>query len=425
MANLTFSLVNRTPFSMNNRGTSSLPLRKGPDANLMGRIGQLSHRFGTGNPRSMGNLKTKVNAHPVKYNSLKTNHFSWVEGANKKKTFFSVPSLSLMQKPPFASAGGILPFRGFSKLTHANVDLGSFLFQLHRIGLSLADLSQVVERVTMKNKNPRATLIPFVNPLTGNLLSQSAGISTGTVGDVPKEWQSNIFHWGREDDQAFLLAFVNSAYEPGIGITGLQAGDWILVKEAARTSATFAKDKGAFGKQAMISLLASAAQGGIAHFAKEWQDAINPIIQTGQQLAAQGFKGTNEGTKQRDLYGRDPGTGKFQCQEGGVVIALPSEPSQDLSNIKSGDDSDSGKKRWIKRKAPRTDALIPNHLHDVFFPIPGDDMANMRQINHNGVAWVMPWDYKFSDNAGYYAVHILVSKVEPVIEDVNLLNNLL
>jgi hypothetical protein len=256
--------------------------------------------------------------------------------------------------------------------------------------ISPAQLNQVMDRVAQKNPNARAELIPMMNPVTGKELSKSGGvkittgmatgrrlpisrgITTGTSGEVPEAWKSNIFHWGREDDQAMLLAFVNSAYEPGVGITGLQAGDWILVKEAARASATFANDKGAFGKKALISLLASTAQGALTGLALEnWQTAIGPIIQTGKAIADEAYQGTHERAKRRDLYGRDPATGEFHRQEGGIVIVMPTDPSQDLNNIFSGNDSDKGKKRWIKKGGgPRISSLIPNHLHDVFFPVP-------------------------------------------------------
>lgn len=424
MSNLGFSLINRTFFSVGRLSTSPSTKQTGFNPNLLGRTGQLlSRQFSTdtNHPISMTNLQTKVHSYPLKYESPCTEVFS------------RLIKTTHHPKPPFVSSGGLLLSKEFNTSTHVNVDFSLLLPHLSRIHLSPTQITHVVERTMPKDKKSKVELISVLNPLTGKILPHSSWIkataqdvTTGTVGEKPKEWQSNVYHWGREDDQAMLLAFVNAGYEPGVAITGVQAGDWILVKDAARLSATFAKDKGAFGKQALITLLASAAQGAVAAFASTWKDAVTPIIQTGKNLAEEGFKGTNEGSKRRDLYGRDPASGEFQRQEGGVVVVLPTDnPRRDLSDIYSGNSRN--KKRWIKRKAERVDSNIPNHLIDVFFPVPGSDLQNMRQVKYNGdgIVWIMPWDYKFTDNAGYYAVHILVSKVKPLIEDVYLLNNLL
>jgi hypothetical protein len=75
--------------------------------------------------------------------------------------------------------------------------------------------------------------------------------------------------------------------------------------------------------------------------------------------------------------------------------------------------------RWIKQHKPRSDQYKPNHLVSghYFFLVPGEYVVheNMRQANVDGTAWIMPWDHKFEDNVGTYALYVLLSQTQPEV----------
>ena len=113
----------------------------------------------------------------------------------------------------------------------------------------------------------------------------------------------------------------------------------------------------------------------------------------------------------RNVYGMEPSTGKYHRAEGGVVISMP---HQDPTQVYSGNRDN--KNRWIKKNAIRYDNIRPDHIPGVFFPVPGRHTHNVRQVTSNDYQmWVMPWDHKFQDNAGYYAVYVLLSKTKPTL----------
>ena len=122
--------------------------------------------------------------------------------------------------------------------------------------------SFVKKRLGRAGRSTDIRLSSTRNLSTGKLMTKSRGIQFSgqleTVGEVPTEWQ-NGFAWGREENQALLLVFVNAAHEPGVPIYGLEPGDWVAVMGAARSSASFSKDNGNKKAQGIIGLLGSGA----------------------------------------------------------------------------------------------------------------------------------------------------------------------
>jgi hypothetical protein len=268
-------------------------------------------------------------------------------------------------------------------------------------------------KIQSRLKRTNLKYMPAQVALTGETMPCSTGIVPQQVGTAPEGW-SNGFEWCREQGQVLLAIFVNSASEPGIPISGLKAGDWLFVTGAARLSATFSKDKGnatALGITKVVATAADIAAVGLG------QAELAPLISAGQSFAEAQFKGSGNGSKRRNVYGMDPASGTFHLQEGGVVVVLP---GGDPSIAYSGDEDHT--KKWLKKHEFRFDQNKPDHLAspNYFFPVPGQEyvMTNVRQVQSDGIAWILPWDFDFEDNVGSYALYVLVSQTKPNIPDV-------
>jgi len=248
--------------------------------------------------------------------------------------------------------------------------------------------------------------------LTGETMPCSTGIVAQGVGTAPQGW-SNGFEWCREQGQVLLVIFVNSASEEGIPISGLKAGDWLFVTGAARLSATFSEDT---GNPMAMGITKVVATGADILAASLGQAELAPLISAGESFAEAQFKGSGKGTKRRDVYGRDPASGLYHLAEGGIVLSLP---GGDPSIAYSGDEDHTN--RWLKKHDLRFDQNKPDHLSssNYFFPVPGNEYVsnNLKQVQSDGIAWIMPWDWNFKDNVGSYAVYILLSETKPTLQD--------
>jgi hypothetical protein len=267
-------------------------------------------------------------------------------------------------------------------------------------------------KIQSRLKGTTLKYAPAQIALTGETMPCSTGIVAQGVGTAPEGW-SNGFEWCREQGQVLLVIFVNTAYEPGIPISGLKAGDWFYVTGAARLSATFSEDT---GNQTAMGITKVVATGADILAASLGQAELAPLISAGESFTEDQFKGSGKGTKRRDAYGRDPASGVYHLAEGGVVVALP---PADPAIAYSGDGDHTN--RWLKKHEPRFDQNKPDHLSspNYFFPVPDSEYVsnNVRQVQSDGTAWIMPWDSYFPDNAGSYAVYVLLSQTKPNLPD--------
>ena len=131
---------------------------------------------------------------------------------------------------------------------------------------------------------------------------------------------------------------------------------------------------------------------------------VVPVINAAEEFAKEQFKATNAKTKRRDAFGVDPGSGHKARQEGGLLICLPEAGGTFYSG--DGDHKD----RWIKGDGVRADDKKPAHLFGSFFPRQGFASHNTRVAQQGGQMYVVPWDWKFEDNAGFYKVFVKLKK---------------
>lgn len=221
------------------------------------------------------------------------------------------------------------------------------------------------------------------------------------VGNQPDGFGSG-FIWGREENEAFLVVFLNAGDSMGISIDGLEPWDNVEVISATGL-ASFSESSGSIAGS-IIGLLGLGAKvvttlGGYA--------AALPVIEAAEKYAKEQFKQDKVKTKRRDPWGQDPGTGLRARQEGGVLVCMPAARGA----YYSGDSSH--KERWIKDNNPRTTANIPDHIlsYTAFFL--NRDEKNIMQTEMAGQAFIIPWDYKFEDNVGYYKLFVKLSKGTP------------
>lgn len=231
----------------------------------------------------------------------------------------------------------------------------------------------------------------FGKSVQKKVIAKSGAASCSTfdqVGDQPEGFGYN-FNWCG-NDEATLVAYINAADQLGISITGVKAGDYVSISSASGI-ASFSEDKG--------NPTASSIVGFVGTVGKLIAPEFAPVIAAGEKFAQNQFKPTNAKTKRRDAFGVDPGSGHKAREEGGIVVCMPSQGGA----VYSGNEDH--EERWIKANETRFDQYRPAHALYSFFLVQGDSY-NTRQSIADGEIQILPWDWKFEDNAGYYKVFI-------------------
>ena len=238
-------------------------------------------------------------------------------------------------------------------------------------------------------------------PANRTVANASPGSTVVQVGDEPEGF-GKTFSWDRKDDNILLAVFINAADSLGVSVEGLQKGDVVQVTSAAGL-ASFSQDT---GNPLASSIVGLVAVGGKALATAEGLPEAAPVIDAGQAFAQDQFKATNAKTKRRDPYGVDPGSGFKALAEGGVLVCLPEAGGPYYSG-----DGDHPNRR-IKPDGTRDDAHLPGHIEPgyAFFPIRGDQPHNTRTVTAGGELYIVPWDWQFDDNAGYYKVFVRIKK---------------
>ena len=131
---------------------------------------------------------------------------------------------------------------------------------------------------------------------------------------------------------------------------------------------------------------------------------VAPVITAGETFAKDQFKATGSKRELRDAFGAIPNSGGKARQEGGLLVCLPEAGG----TFYSGDNDT--KSRWVQGTGDRTDDKIPAHIFGSFFPRQGFNDHNTRICQQSGVMYVVPWDWSFDDNAGYYKVYLKLKK---------------
>lgn len=218
-----------------------------------------------------------------------------------------------------------------------------------------------------------------------------------TIGEAPNGFGKQVL-WDADDSALALMIFLNASDSMGVMISGVKATDTIELVTAAGL-ASFAEDTENEGAGAIIGIVAAGANATAAAFGAP---EAKPIIDAGAKFAESRFQEKKVKTKVRTAFGVEPGTGLKARQEGGVLVSLPAARETFYSG--DGDHTE----RWIKVDGTRDDAHRPPHVKNAFFLRSGS--ANKRMATTDGDILIYPWDAFFSDNFGFYRLHMLVKR---------------
>jgi len=213
-----------------------------------------------------------------------------------------------------------------------------------------------------------------------------------TTGTPPNEFGPHV-DWSSDTNELFVVAYINAADALGVSIGGIRAGDVIQV-DSMSGLATFEK---ADGNPYLSSFLIVGEAAGVP----------DKVLKLADKVAKQFQDPEGTPKKTRDAGGRDS-EGVFRRQEGGVIACMPAArgafySSRSRSTWIQGEDSTSPQHR-------KSD--MPTHIeaNEAFFPVPGEGSHNSRVARTDGTLTLLPWDWRFEDNAGFYKVVIRLSR---------------
>jgi hypothetical protein len=249
--------------------------------------------------------------------------------------------------------------------------------------------------------------IPASRTIAGRLAKPGEPQPRSTVVTVGEEGLPAGFGkqvlWDARDSAIAVVAFLNAGDHLGVMISGAKPTDSIKFVSATGL-ASYAEDTRNEGIPALIGLVAA---GGSATAAAFGAPEAKPLIDSGAAFAKEMFKEEKVKTKVRDAFGVDPASGHKARQEGGVVVSLPAAGQIFYSG------SSDHKERWIKEPGTRDDAHRPDHVRNAFFLRPGD----RRTTSSGGDFIISAWDFAFSDNFGFYRLHVLLERGDGQLPD--------
>ncbi len=248
----------------------------------------------------------------------------------------------------------------------------------------------------------KRTLVPAKYLLPVKTTHAATGTASGshlisTPGDP--DGFGGGFIWDRADNEILLALFINPADYLGVYIDGIMPGDWIEVTSAAGI-ATFSTDTGHPFFSCLVGLVAAGADAIATYFGQP--ELAKPIGDVETYVQGQ-LKATGAGTKKRDAFGVEPGTGLKAREEGGIIVCLPDAGGPCYSGDTDHQD------RWIKKPGDRIPNNYPPNASGAFFPVQGS-VNNKGQASIAGQVYVLAWDWNFGDNAGYYKVFLHIKK---------------
>ena len=319
---------------------------------------------------------------------------------------FRRTSLALMAVAPLALCGYFVAAPALAappaKPAPAKPDTAKTAAEIAKNGkLTTANYWRLAE-ARFPGKKQTVAAKPFQKPKAGAaaLAANGKSMLTTVGGDGVPAGFGKGFTWDRAENEAVLVVFVNAADPLGVSIDGLQAGDTAQIMSASGV-ASFSEDKGNPLASSIVGLVATGAN--VAATALGAPEVV-PVITAAEKFAQDQFKATGAKTKKRDAFGVDPGSGHKARQEGGLLVCLPEAGG----TLYSGDGDH--KTRWIKGDGVRSDDKLPAHLFGAFFPRQGETVHNTRVVRQGGQMYLLPWDWKFEDNAGYYKVFVKLKK---------------
>lgn len=218
-----------------------------------------------------------------------------------------------------------------------------------------------------------------------------------TVGEQPEGFGKGV-DWDPADAGLALVIFINPSDHLGVTIRGVKATDTIDFVSAVGI-ASFAEETENENISSLIGIAAAGAD--LAATAFGAPEAA-PLIAAGEKFAQDRFQEKKVGTKRRDPFGVDPGSGLKARAEGGVIVSLPS-----AGTIYYSGDSDH-QNRWIKQPGTRDSQHLPDHVREAFF-LQGHP-KDKRTATEAGDIFICAWDWFFEDNFGFYQLHVLLQR---------------
>lgn len=202
--------------------------------------------------------------------------------------------------------------------------------------------------------------------------------------------------------EAFKLwACVSATDETGILIDNVLPGDQVIVYDASGIAsfkeANMALIKGVVGMANAIAgdALIFATDGAAAPFVDTWNKAVSSI---GDAVGDGKMNHAN-----RDMYGRDPGTGDYAKEEGGLIVCMPESKGAVYATddfYLTGDTKNHGRKYdYYSSKAKSM---------NVFYPCNVSGGLMKATAGIAGAVHILAFDSKFTDNCGSYTVGIIV-----------------
>ena len=221
-----------------------------------------------------------------------------------------------------------------------------------------------------------------------------------TVGEGPDGFGKQV-SWDPGDSRLAAVVFLNAGDSLGVMIKGAKPTDTLRVISATGL-ASFAEDIENEGAGAIIGIVAAGANATAEAFGAP---ELKPVIDAGAAFAKDHYKEKLVKTKVRDPFGEDPASGLKARQEGGVIISMPGAAGLYYSGKE--------KKRWIKSPGTRTDANRPDHVDQAHFLRRSMTLRTFTA----GDFIINAWDYNFTDNFGFYRLHVLLQRGDGKLPD--------
>lgn len=198
-----------------------------------------------------------------------------------------------------------------------------------------------------------------------------------------------------------LFAAITANDDTGIIIDNVLPGDEIIIYDASGISSfrmtDMKKVKAVVGIANALATkaLVFATDGAALPFTKAWNSALDKI---GDAVDDGKIKHSR-----RDAYGRDPGSGDYAKNEGGLIVCMPKARGAVYATNDyhlKGDTKNKGRKtKYYPSKAEKNNVWYPCNVE-------GGRMSGVAQ--EAGAIHVLAFDDKFSDNCGSYTVGIIV-----------------
>lgn len=202
--------------------------------------------------------------------------------------------------------------------------------------------------------------------------------------------------------EAFKLwACISANDNNGVTIDNVMVGDQVYIYDvsgiASFKSTNIKTVKSIVGVANAIVGLASiyATDGAAAPFVEQWNKSLQQI--------GDAFGNSNIAHARRDGYGRDPGTGDYAKNEGGLIVCMPESKgtvyATDDYHFADGAKSQGRKYQYYSSAAKK---------HNVLFPCNVEGGHLSAKASVPGTVHVLAFDSKFTDNAGAYNVALLI-----------------